>query len=243
MLSVLRRGSLPVSRRPAFSLNKPPVRRFQSPRYLGNANGNDVILGIVLANGLVFGAWHLSKQNRDLHIFLRKHFILSPYGVFQEKRIHTLVTSFFSHFDPFHFIGNMFVFYSFGQSTLPLLGTARFLSLYFGGGIVSSICQLAWPFFVPKNWPASYENHRFAPGLGASGAVSAVVMYNILTFPREMVYFFGVLPVPAALFGLGFIAMDVYGLYTGGQHGNAAHLGGAVFGAGMFAFMRRRRFR
>lgn len=211
---------------------------------LGSSSDDKIIPAIIAANGIVFAGWYLSQGDWKFQRWMEKNFTLSQLGVFREWRIHTLVTSFFSHFDPVHFLANMFVLYSFGQSTLPILGRARFLTLYFGGGLTSSICHLLWPYFVPRHWPASHSRNRFNGGLGASGAINAIVMYNILTYPSQMVYFFGVVPIPAILFGLGFVGMDLYGLYTGtSTNGNAAHLGGAAFGAGIFMFLKRRRFR
>lgn len=218
-------------------------RKYQFQHYKGNVNG-DIVPIIIGANTLVFAGWYFSGRDWKMQKWMKENFTLTQIGVFREMRVHTIVTSFFSHFDFVHFGANMFVLYSFGQSTLPILGRARFLMLYMGGGVASSICHLVWPYFVPRTWPANYSQNRFSGGLGASGAINAVVLYNILSYPRQMVYFFGVLPIPAALFGLGFVGMDLYGLYTGrSSFGNAAHLGGAAFGAAMFALLRRRRFR
>ena len=48
--------------------------------------------------------------------------------------------------------------------------------------------------------------------LGASAAVNAIVALNILLYPREMIYIYMVLPVPAAVFGLVYIFGDMFGL-------------------------------
>ncbi len=81
--------------------------------------------------------------------------------------------------------------------------------------------------------------------IGASGAVNAVVMASIALFPRMQVYLFMILPVPAAIAGVLFVGVDVYGAYTGGSGiANAGHLGGAAVGlvAGL-VFRRRLRLR
>lgn len=73
--------------------------------------------------------------------------------------------------------------------------------------------------------------------IGASGAVNAVVMASIAMFPRSVVYLFMIVPVPAAIAGIMFVGMDLYGAYTGGGRvANAGHLGGAATGllAGMY---------
>ncbi len=52
-----------------------------------------------------------------------------------------------------------------------------------------------------------------SPGaLGASAAVNAIVVLDILLYPRRMVYLYMVLPVPAALFGVVYIVGSMTGL-------------------------------
>ena len=77
--------------------------------------------------------------------------------------------------------------------------------------------------------------HRHDPtyrAIGASGAVSGVVFGFILFSPFSRIYMF-LLPVgiPAILFGIGYIALSIYGARTRmGRIGHAAHLGGAIGG-------------
>ena len=52
-----------------------------------------------------------------------------------------------------------------------------------------------------------------SPGaLGASAAVNAIVLLDILLYPQRMVYLYMVLPVPAALFGVVYIFGSMTGL-------------------------------
>lgn len=182
----------------------------------------------------------MADKDRNLRRFMVENFTVSSVGFFGHKKFHTLLTACFSHMDIWHMAFNMFTLYSFGQSALMVLGAPRFLALYLGGGVVSSLCQIIWPYFIPEHWPARRNFSPYAIGLGASGAVNAVVAWTIFTFPRQLILLYGIVPIPAALFGLAFIAMDGYSLYEGsGQVGNAAHLGGAAFGALMFGVFRR----
>ena len=53
-----------------------------------------------------------------------------------------------------------------------LLGARRFLNLYLSGGVVSSLCCVAWPYVAPKlDIPASYRVSKYTMALGASGAL------------------------------------------------------------------------
>lgn len=56
-----------------------------------------------------------------------------------------------------------------------------------------------------------------------------------------MVYVYMVVPVPAALVGILYLAKDLSGLYRGGGgEANAGHLGGGVVGAAYFLMTRGR---
>ena len=48
--------------------------------------------------------------------------------------------------------------------------------------------------------------------LGASAAVNAIVMLQVMLYPREMIYIYMVLPIPAAAFGLLYIFGDMFGM-------------------------------
>ena len=77
--------------------------------------------------------------------------------------------------------------------------------------------------------------------LGASGAINAIVAWYIAVAPRSMIYLYGVLPIPAALFGVAYLGFDAYSLYSGDSGmGNAAHLGGAAFGGLWYILSRGR---
>ena len=162
--------------------------------------------------------------------------------VTRQGRYHTLVTAMFSHRDLFHLLSNMVTFYFFSPTALGVLGGRGFLQLYLGGGVFSSLTHVAWPYYVPSQWPAKYRTNRYTPALGASGAVNALVIYSIMVYPRQIIYVNLLLPMPAALFGALFVMKDVYELYQGGGSiGNAAHLGGAAFGAAFFLLRRSMR--
>lgn len=48
--------------------------------------------------------------------------------------------------------------------------------------------------------------------LGASAAVNAIVLLQVMLYPREMVYIYMILPVPAAAFGALYIFGDMFGV-------------------------------
>lgn len=126
-----------------------------------------------------------------------------------------------------HLIFNMYVLYEFGRIVESLftrafgeLGTMLFVVMYVSGLIVASI--------------PSYFKHQHHPGyasLGASGAVSGIVFALIFFAPLQLFYLFFFLPIPAILFGVGYLW---YSHYMDRQQrdniGHDAHFWGAVYG-------------
>jgi len=190
-----------------------------------NENLINVIIG---CNVVVWVLW----QNVRLRKFLNDNFTISTRGILKEGRLHTIFTCLFSHKDLMHLIANMVTLWFFGTEAVMLLGAQRFLNLFMFGGVSASVCQVMWPLAARQlPIPAQFRTSPHQQGLGASGAINAVVAYSILTFPSRTVYLYMFLPVPAALLGALFLAKDVSGLYYGDSpYGNAAHLGGSLFG-------------
>jgi membrane associated rhomboid family serine protease len=217
-------------------------RRFNSQwgRNTG-IGGPSLLYSIIGANLVVFGAWHISESDFQLKRFMEKHFLISSDGIVRMGRYHTAVTSFFSHKDPWHLAFNMLALYTFGLNTMAVIGTSRFMMLYFGGGLVSSLAYTSWPYIIPRSWPAYWgANMKYTTALGASGAVYAVVAWHILTFPRNMLMLYGVVPLPAPLLGAAMIGYDMYQMYTGMTTvGSSAHLGGAAYGMMFYGLTRR----
>ena len=77
------------------------------------------------------------------------------------------------------------------------------------------------------------------PALGASGAISGLLLAYALHFPRHKILLFGIVPIPALVGVLAFVGIDLWGLLAqsrggGLPIGHGAHLGGALAGALMY---------
>ena len=133
------------------------------------------------------------------------------------------------HADLTHLIFNMFTFYLFGSSIegyfKAVLGTnpgsIAFIILYIGGLLFSIL-----PTYIKQ------KDNYYYKGLGASGAVSAVVFAYILINPMN---FMGILFIPIMLpafsFGFIFILISMYldKNQVGGIN-HSAHITGGLFG-------------
>ena len=138
-----------------------------------------------------------------------------------------LVTYGFVHDEtgPWHLLFNMMAVYFFGREVEALMGRGEFFRFYLTAIVLAGI---AWVASVQISQPG-FAGQTFL--VGASGAVMAVLAMFIWHFPRQTVYIYGVLPVPAWALGILFVVLDLQGAAS--QQGNVAHvahLAGAAFG-------------
>ncbi|XP_009616351.1 RHOMBOID-like protein 12, mitochondrial [Nicotiana tomentosiformis] len=208
----------------------------------GRFSTDGVVLGIILANVAVFLLWR-AADNR----FMIRNFMISVDNV-TSGRVHTLITSAFSHIDPWHLISNMVGFYFFGTSIGSTFGPQFLLKLYLSGAVVGSVFYVVYHAFIAPSLQGQRRqmlsmNPSQVPGLGASGAVNAVMLLDIFLFPKKTLYLDFIIPVPAILLGIFLIGKDVLRILEGDTRvSGSAHLGGAVAAAISWARVRRGRF-
>ena len=119
-----------------------------------------------------------------------------------------------------HLFVNMFSFYCFAFLLERLMGHWQFLALYAASLVLSDIST------VIRN-----RNNPDYFCVGASGAVTAVVFSFIVYAPKATLLIFGVVPMPAWLFGIVFVAYSYYcARYRQTRVNHAAHLWGVVSG-------------
>jgi len=204
-----------------------------------------VIGGIIVANAGVYGAWQFCDRR-----WLTAHFSLSPGDVLNKP--HTLLTSFFSHRDGWHLLGNMVTLFFFGPEVVYAVGARAFLGLYLGAGTLSNACEVAGAWWAHRNRNPYWGPPKYASYVGASGAVNAAVVWSVLLNPFRLIFVFAEflpLPLPAILYGGAFVAKDVAALFhvhvpflssPSSDVAHGAHVAGAAYGALHFLLFRRR---
>jgi membrane associated rhomboid family serine protease len=185
---------------------------------------------LIIANVAIFLLqYSLGRQGGEL----AQVFALSGEGL-SSGAIWQLVTYQFLHGNLPHLLVNMVALWFAGRELEAEVGTARFLALYFVGGIIGGLLQTA---FSPSDIPL----------VGASASVCAVMLALTTLFPRMpiMALLFFILPVRMRARTLGYILVGVsvfflvFRLMPGVGH--LAHLGG--FAAGwVFGMVYRKRF-
>lgn len=171
-----------------------------------------VVIASVVA--VSFAAW-ASKP-------LKQAFVLNPYLVRHRLQLYRLVTAGWLHADASHLIFNMLTLYFFADNVVRVLGSLRFLILYFTAVVVAHIPTTLRHMNNPK-----YNS------LGASGAVAAVIFSAILTYPGlRLSLFFIPIAVPGYVYALGYLAYSAYASYRARDGVNHdAHFAGAIYGS------------
>lgn len=142
------------------------------------------------------------------------------------ERPWTLITNLFVHGGLWHIAANMLTLYFFGRYLCMMVGDARFLTLYFLGGIAGNFLYIL----------LSSSN---AWVIGASGAIFAIAGALTVMAPKMRVFIFPIpapLPLWVAVIG-GFVILSFFPNVAW-----QAHLGGLAIGlaAGYFFKSRKR---
>ncbi len=136
------------------------------------------------------------------------------------------ITYGFAHdYDARHILFNMIGLFFFGRDVESLYGRWKFLGMYLTAILLGS---LVWSLTSLAVGDSGYL-------IGASGAVTTVILLFAIHFPRRIVYLMFVLPVPAWVLGVLLIAGNLMGMQSGqaGQPGPRVafdvHLVGAAY--------------
>lgn len=137
-------------------------------------------------------------------------------------QVDRLLTHGFIHADWQHLLFNMITLFFFGRVAegviTSIIGPVGFLLFY-----LSAIVIAILPTFLRHRRDARYRS------LGASGAVSAVLFATILLDPWMLIFI--PIPVPAILYGIGYVAYSWWMDRKGSDNTNHnAHLSGAIYG-------------
>ncbi|MFO7872266.1 MAG: rhomboid family intramembrane serine protease [Candidatus Undinarchaeales archaeon] len=133
----------------------------------------------------------------------------------------TLLTSIFLHGGVEHLLYNMFALALFGYILEKLIGTKRFLILFFTAGLFASVGAA---FF-------------YDAALGASGAIMGVLGALAVLKPKMKV-FVGMVPMPMIMAAVVWAAGDLLRLFVPSNIASAAHLFGMALGISVGVYLR-----
>ena len=145
----------------------------------------------------------------------------------------TTLTACFLHGDVFHLLGNLYFLWVFGDNVEIALGRVRFAVLLMGGAVLGCLVH------------AIFDPQSSVPLIGASCAISGVMVYYALSFPQARIAMLvGGWWRPVSMPAIGYIGFwvvlqlvgvfeQVHGLT---QVSALGHIGGAVAGLLMWFY-------
>jgi len=171
-----------------------------------------VTIIIIIANVLVS-----FKGFNDISFFHKYCFRI---GDIQRGEKLRFLSSAFLHIDMTHLFVNMLTLYFFADIVIMFLGVSGFLGIYFGSLLLGNL--LSYYF---------HQNEFQYTAVGASGAVIGVLYSSILLYPDMMLGLFFIIPLPAYVFGIGYLLYSIWAMRRGQDNiGHDAHFGGAMGG-------------
>ncbi|HSH49460.1 MAG TPA: rhomboid family intramembrane serine protease [Halomonas sp.] len=149
---------------------------------------------------------------------------LRPERILRHGELYRLITAGFVHVNGTHLLVNMLTLYFFGPWLEVTLGPIGYLILYFGSELAAHTLSL-----IIQRSNAQYS------AAGASGAITGVLFAFCLFEPFRLLYLFFVIPIPAVVFAVGFVAISMMAMQNRGPNrigglAHEAHLGGAIGG-------------
>ena len=168
---------------------------------------------------LIFTGLMTYKGFRDGAFF--NHYIFDVDKILIGREHVRLLSSGFLHINWIHFGFNMIALMSFSLSLEFALGTMNYLFIYFASLIGGNLFAL----YI-------HRNHGDYTAVGASGAISGIILASIVLVPSGEISF---ILFPGAMkswiFAVLFLVISIFGIKTQtGNIGHEAHLGGAIIG-------------
>jgi membrane associated rhomboid family serine protease len=172
------------------------------------------ILIVIIAATILFSL----KGFNDVAFFRKYEFHIGSIRAGEQIR---LLSSGFLHGDLGHLFFNMFTLYMFAPVVINYFDSASFFLIYMASLVFGSLLTL---------W--MHKNDYSYRAIGASGAVMGILYSAILIEPSMNLYLFFIpIPIPAYLFGIGYLLYSIYGMKAKNDNiGHTAHFGGAIGG-------------
>jgi membrane associated rhomboid family serine protease len=171
---------------------------------------------LLIVNIVVFVLVELSGQQS----LLFRTFGLVPSLVWSKFKIWQLFTYLFIHGGIFHIFFNMFVLWMFGKDLESQWGKMEFLLFYFVCGIGAGLITVL------------FSVNSIVPIVGASGAIYGLLLAYGFTYPNQMVYLYGLVPIKVKYMVLGLGAIAFFASLSASQSNvsHITHLSGMVIG-------------
>ncbi len=180
-----------------------------------------ITLILIIATVLI--SWP-AFSNQDMFYKLMHY----PYQEVRNKEYYRLLSSVFLHGSTLHLFINMFVLYQFGTAV------ENYFVIYFGdaiGRINYLLVYILSGIFGDVPTYFKHKDNQMFSSVGASGAVSGIMLAFVLFNPWSMLLLFFIIPMPAFVAAAAYLIYSSWASKKGGGHiDHEAHFWGAVFG-------------
>ncbi len=161
---------------------------------------------------IVFIIQNIYPQITEMFLLASKDVMYRPW---------ILITSIFLHGSFLHLFYNMFALVLFGLILESIIGTKKFIYIFFLTGLIASIASM---FFYDAS-------------LGASGAIFGIMGTLAVLRPKMAVWVYGV-PMPMFVAAIFWIILNFGGIFFPSNIAYASHLGGMISGIIIGFFLR-----
>jgi membrane associated rhomboid family serine protease len=200
--------------------------RREGPSYLGNFLERGVVCKWLIGiNIVVYILQLLTRGDHGIASGFVTDWLDLNVNAVCHGQVWRLISYTFLHAGFWHILFNMLFLWWFGTDVEDLYGPREFLSFYLFGGLAGGV------LFTLTSLPGYFAGHLVPGAVGASGAITAVMVLCAIHYPTKIIYVFFVLPVPLWLFAIGSVALDAFQMLSRVQTpiAVACHVGGAVF--------------
>ena len=204
-----------------------------------------VTRNLLIVNVLMFVATCISPT-------VMKGLFAMAYPAASDFRWWQPLTHMFMHDGVWHILFNMYTLVMFGMVVERVLGTKKFLILFFVTGFGAVLLHTGVEYlqvrslikeYTPVPYSAQQIYDMIPHVLGASGAVYGVLVAFAMLYPQaRMTLIFPPVTLDAKWMVAIFIGIELLTGITGAEMGVAhfAHLGGALFGFLLILYWRKR---
>lgn len=179
---------------------------------------NLVQVALFLSGGQDFAVKHIKTLIDYLSIHSDLKLVLT--------RPWTIFTHMFLHMGFGHLFFNMLLLFWFGRIFKDLAGNHRVLPIYILGGLGGFLAFVLAGNLLPEHISTVVTGNA----IGASAAVTAVILAAATFSPDYSVYLLFIGPVKIKYLAAIFILLFIFGLGGGNTGGEFGHLGGALVG-------------
>ncbi len=153
---------------------------------------------------------------------LAYYFSLNVVNCLGNKMFWQPFTYMFVHGGFQHIFFNMIGLLCFGLSVERAIGTKEFVLMYLLIGLFGGIFSLIVYFAL-----GMYGIFL----MGASGAIYGMLLAYAVIFPRNRIFIWGIIPVPAPILVLAYAAIEFFSQFLGSRDGvaHSVHLAGFAF--------------